>query len=79
MFTSAVCLSIFLSNDSAIPFTRMFFVINVLGTSAFGLLNQRRLEASAVVGRNEEALNAVFANFHGTPSCDFGIFTCMAV
>ena len=29
MFTSAVCLSIFLSNDSAILFTRMFFVITV--------------------------------------------------
>lgn len=78
-FTSTVCLSVFLSNDSAIPFTRMFFVINVLWASAFGLLSQRRLEASTEVGRNGEALNAVIANFHGTPSCDFGISTCMAV
>jgi len=50
-----------------------------LGASAFGLLSKGRLEASTVVGRNGEALNAVIANFHGTPSCDFGIFTCMAV
>lgn len=35
MFTSAVCLSIFLSNDSAIPFTRMFFVINVFRGKCF--------------------------------------------
>jgi len=57
----------------------MFFIITVLGTSGFGLLSQRRLEASTVVGRNREALNAVIVNFHGTSSCDFGIFKCTAV
>lgn len=50
-----------------------------LGTSAFDLLSQRRLQASMAVGMNGEAPNAVIADFHGTPSCDFGIFTCTAV
>ena len=32
-----------------------------------------------MVGRNGEALNTEILNFHGTSSCDLGIFTCMAV
>lgn len=42
MFTSAVCLSIFLSNDSAIPFTRMFFIITVFGNKCFWFVDLER-------------------------------------
>ena len=42
MFTSAVCLSIFLSNDSAIPFRRMFFVITVFRSKCFWLVDSEK-------------------------------------
>jgi len=42
MFTSAVCLGIFLSNESAIPFTRMFFVITVFRNKCFWLVDSEK-------------------------------------
>lgn len=42
MFTSAVCLSIFLSNDAAILFTRMFFVMTVFRNKCFWLVESEK-------------------------------------